>query len=86
MVFRIHHSSPISNRTGTIIRDIQQGFSYIRRDSRIFWMLAFTLIFVVLSMPYMQLLPIYVDEILHVGATGLGVLMSVSGIGALVGS
>ena len=41
---------------------------------------------VIFSMPYIMLLPIFADDILKVGATGLGVLMSVSGIGAMVGS
>jgi MFS transporter, DHA1 family, staphyloferrin A biosynthesis exporter len=86
MVFFIPHTSPVSNQTGNILSGIQEGFGYIRRHRTIFWMLIFTLIFVVLSMPYQQLLPIYVDEILHVGATGLGFLTSVSGAGALAGS
>ena len=37
-------------------------------------------------MPYMFLLPIFTEDILHVGARGLGVLVSVSGLGAVVGS
>jgi MFS family permease len=69
-----------------IMMDIQQGFSYIRKDSLILLVLVFTLIVVVLAMPYQQLLPIFVDDILKVGATGMGLLMSVSGGGALVGS
>jgi predicted MFS family arabinose efflux permease len=73
-------------RESNILADIQQGFGYIRKDSLILFVLAFTLIVVVLSMPYQQLLPIFVDDILKVGATGMGVLMSVSGAGALIGS
>jgi MFS family permease len=69
-----------------ILTDIQRGFNYIRKDSLILLVLAFTLIVTVLSMPYQQLMPIYVDNILKVGATGMGLLMSVSGGGALVGS
>ena len=69
-----------------IISDIQQGFGYIRKDTLILFILAFTLIVVVLSMPYQQLMPIFVDDILKVGAKGMGLLLSVSGAGALVGS
>jgi MFS family permease len=82
----IRHSSRISNQTGNLIEDIKKGFSYILQDRTIFFILFFTLLAVVFSMPYQQLLPIYVDDILKVGATGLGVLMMVSGAGALVGS
>jgi len=69
-----------------IMTDIQNGFRYIRKDSLILLVLAFTLIVVVLSMPYQQFMPVFSDDILKVGAPGLGLLMSVSGAGALIGS
>ena len=69
-----------------IMTDIQNGFRYIRKDSLILLILAFTLIVVVLSMPYQQFIPVFADDILKVGAPGLGLLMSVSGAGALIGS
>ncbi len=71
---------------GNILGEIQKGFQYIRKDTMILVVLGFSLMVTVLAMPYQQLLPIYVDDILKVGATGMGVLMSVSGAGALVGS
>ncbi len=86
LVFFIPRTSPSGNQTGSILNDIKEGFRYIRRDRQIFFILGFTLLMVVLSMPYQQMLPIYVDNILHVGATGMGILLSVSGAGALVGS
>jgi len=69
-----------------IMADIQNGFQYIRKESLILLVLLFTLVVTVLSMPYQQLLPVYYDDILKIGATGGGLLMMVSGIGALVGS
>lgn len=69
-----------------ILADISQGFRYIRKDSMIILILAFTLIVVVLSMPYQQLMPIFVDDILKVGAKGMGTLMGAAGAGALIGS
>jgi MFS transporter, DHA1 family, staphyloferrin A biosynthesis exporter len=82
----IRHTSRMSNQTGTLLDDIGKGFRYIKADSTIFLVLVFTLVAVVLSMPYQQLLPIYVDTIFGVGAKGLGLLMTVSGVGALIGS
>jgi MFS transporter, DHA1 family, staphyloferrin A biosynthesis exporter len=82
----IKHTSRTSNQTGNLLENIGKGFSYVRRDNVIFLVLAFTLVAVVFAMPYQQLLPIYVDTIFGTGATGLGVLMMVSGAGALVGS
>lgn len=81
-----HTSHRISNQTGNMLDDIRKGFQYVRQDTTVLFVLVFTLIVVVLSMPYQQFLPIYVDDILKVGAKGLGILMGVSGAGALVGS
>jgi MFS family permease len=39
-----------------------------------------------MGMPYAVLMPIFADQILHGGASGLGLLMGASGLGALVGA
>jgi len=69
-----------------IIHDISEGFKYIAKNSVIFRIIMFTLFIVVLSMPFQQLMPIYTDDILKVGPPGMGLLMSISGVGSLVGS
>jgi MFS family permease len=71
---------------GNVLADIKAGFRYIRLQREVLLILFFTLFFVVLAMPYRQLLPIFVDDILKVGAKGMGLLMSASGAGAMVGS
>lgn len=80
-------------QTGTItirgqgaLADLKAGLQYVRHEPTILLILVFTLFVAVLSMPYMFLMPIFVDDILKVGATGMGVLISVSGIGAITGS
>jgi len=73
-------------RNSSALTDIKEGLKYIRHDTNILLILVFTLFGVVLSMPYMQMLPIFVDDILKVGATGMGVMISVSAIGAMIGS
>jgi len=65
---------------------IKNGLSYIRQTSTVLLLLLFTTAMVVLGMPYQQLMPLFTDDILRVGATGLGILMSVCGAGALAGS
>jgi len=39
-----------------------------------------------MGMPYAVLMPIFADQILHGGASGLGILMGASGLGALAGA
>jgi MFS family permease len=76
----------VTTVTGNILREMQKGFRYIGRNRLVLQILAFTLIFVVLSMPYQQFIPVYVEDILHTGATGSGLLNGVTGAGMLVGS
>ena len=67
-------------------KDIIDGFSHIRRKKTMLHILIFTLVSMICGMPFMQLMPMITVDILHVGEGGLGVLMSVSGGGAIVGS
>ena len=66
------------------ISDVAGGFQYALREPTIALILVFTLFVVLCSMPYMMLLPIFTEDILKVGAAGMGILVSVSGIGAIV--
>ena len=72
--------------TGSILGEIYKGLHYMRKDKLILIILVFTMIVTLLSMPYQQLMPIFADDILKVGATGMGVLLAASGVGALVAS
>lgn len=80
-------------RTGTVaapgpnaLAQMKEGLNYIRHNTTIFLILFFTIFAVILTTPYYVLMPIFTEDILMVGAAGLGVLMSVSGTGAIIGS
>ncbi|MCZ6892355.1 MAG: MFS transporter [Chloroflexi bacterium] len=66
--------------------DLKEGARYVRGNTIVLGLLFLTLLTVILSVPFQFLLPIFTEDILDVGARGLGVLFSLSGIGALVGS
>jgi MFS family permease len=68
------------------IDNIKAGLKYVRNDKPIFLVLIFSLIVVFLSMPYGMLMPIFAEDILKVGASGMGILLSVAGIGSILGS
>jgi MFS family permease len=68
------------------IENIKDGLRYVRDDKPILLVLVFSLVVVVLSMPYGTLMPIFADDILKVGASGMGILLSVAGIGSICGS
>ena len=64
---------------------IADGFAYVRRNRLV--LAAITLdLFVVLLAGATALLPVFARDILHVGASGLGVLAAGMGIGAAAGS
>ncbi len=70
----------------SVLADIIEGFQYVRRKTTVLVLLVFVLLVVLLSRPYMTLMPVFAEDILKVDASGMGVLMSVSGIGAIIGS
>jgi MFS family permease len=84
--FLLPLSSKMNVRGRGALSDIRAGIGYIRRDTTILLILIITLVAVVLSMPYMMLLPAFTEDELKVGPKGLGILMGVSGIGAIAGS
>jgi MFS family permease len=75
-----------ASRGSNPINDIKEGLLYMKGKPTIMLLLTFGFSFVVLFMPFQNLLSVFSDSILKVGATGLGVLMSISGAGALVAS
>ena len=68
------------------IGDIRDALDYVRNNATLLLILIVTFVTVLFSMPYMMLLPVITDDVLEVGAKGLGILVSVSGIGAMAGS
>ncbi len=72
---------------GNSLQDVTEGWKYIRGQKTIFAILLFTAVGMILGAPYSQLLPMFADpSILNISATSLGILMMVSGIGAIIGS
>jgi MFS family permease len=68
------------------LTEIADAWNYIRKEKAILLVMIFSVFATVLGMPYTQLLPMFTEGILHVSATYLGILISVSGAGAIVGS
>ena len=69
---------------GSAVENIVEGFRFVLQNPPILALLVLLAIISLTAMPYMVLMPIFADQILHGGARGLGLLMGASGIGALV--
>jgi MFS family permease len=75
----------ISRQQG-IWQDLREGLSFARKRPSLQVILLLQFIIAFLVFPYIILLPIFARDIFHIGAPGLGVLNSASGIGALLGA
>jgi MFS family permease len=72
--------------SGNALKDILDGLNYIKREKTIMLIIVATLFVMLCGIPFMQLMPMITSDILKVGPSGMGILMSVSGAGAIVGS
>jgi MFS family permease len=65
---------------------MMEGFRFVNRTAPIRALLLLLGLVSLVGMPYVVLMPIFADKILHGGARGLGVLMGATGVGALFGA
>jgi MFS family permease len=66
----------------SIVGDIINGFSYIRNDETITWLLGILLVSNALSGGFIHMLPAYSDLILGLGVIGVSTILASRGIGA----
>jgi MFS family permease len=69
-----------------ILIELKHGFDYVFRTPVIFMLLGTNFLMVFFSLTYFMLLPGFAKDVLDAGPDKLGMLISISGIGSLVGS
>jgi MFS family permease len=65
---------------------IAQGGAYARRQPIVGMLLVAVAVFSLFAMNRLTLIPLFADQVLHVGAQGFGFLMGSMGLGALAGA
>ncbi len=65
---------------------LAEGAAYARKEPVVGLMLVAVGVFSLFAMNRLTLMPLFADEVLHVGASGFGFLMASMGLGALVGA
>src|SRR5690349_14664840 len=70
---------------GSALQHIIEGFRFVAHTPPVHALLLLLGLISLMGMPYAVLMPIFADQILHGGASGLGILMGASGLGALCG-
>lgn len=68
------------------VQELSQGFSYVWNTPVILMLLSCNFLMVFFSLTYFMLLPGFVKEVLGEGPDGLGLIISISGVGSLIGS
>jgi MFS family permease len=76
---------PVDRRPSPF-EDILEGFRFVAGTSPIRALLLLLGMVSMTGMPYAVLMPVMAQDVLHSGASGLGLLMGAAGIGALVGA
>ena len=76
----------VSKKRGGGWRDLIEGLKYVSSDRTIRTLIGVNFLIVLVSMPYTMMLPGFVREVLHEGPGTQGMLMSISGVGAMAGS
>ena len=74
------------NARSSMLVEIKEGLLYIRRNSLLIVLLAVALSTVLFSMPFKFLLPVFVGDIYHRESEAFGLLVSMMGLGTLIGS
>jgi MFS family permease len=69
-----------------VLADVKAGLSYVRRNRLVMVHLGVALAAVLLAMPIQSLLPVLVVDVFHQESGALGLLVSMMGLGSLVGS
>jgi MFS family permease len=90
-IFTLTKIRPVTGASGRkkapMIDELKGGLRYIRGHESLAMLLVIGLVPVLLGFSYQSLLPVFAsDDVLGVGASGLGLLSAAVGLGALIGS
>ena len=71
-------------KTAGVFQSLADSIQYIRSESSLVALLSLVAVITIFGWSYSVLLPIFADEILNIGAVGLGNLLTAVGIGAFI--
>lgn len=84
---RVHpRNSPAAAAVGTVLARMLEGFVLVRHDPKLRATLIVTVIYNVFGWPFTAMIPVIGQDNLQLGASGIGILASMDGIGAFCGA
>lgn len=72
--------------TGGFKEKILEGLRFMRDEPKVFTLILLVAIISLLGIPFLALMPVFARDILKIGPTGLGLLMSSAGAGSFIGA
>jgi predicted MFS family arabinose efflux permease len=75
---------PRVNKDNSALKDLKEGLQLIKNNRLILVLITVVGISSLFGISYVILMPVFANDLLHVGVRGLGLLMSSSGAGALI--
>ncbi len=85
-LFVVHPESRRDAVSSNVKADIQEAAVYVKNSPTVQSLLILAVAPMVFAFPYTAMMPLFAEELLHLGPGGLGILLSVAAAGALVGS
>lgn len=79
------HTSTLNRSGNSALAELREGLKFVRQNRHILYIVVFAFLSGFLSMAYVHMMPIFADDILKVGATGMGIMVSLSAVGAIIG-
>lgn len=81
----VHHTS-VNAAQGSILENVKTGLAYTVQNNSLRFLMLGAAVMILTVGPFQSLMPVFAEDVLNVGAGGLGVLMLSAGVGALIGS
>jgi MFS family permease len=85
LAMKIHQQRSVHSGT-TALEQLLEGLRYVFAHTEMLALLMLSLIFSMFGISYITLLPAFTDQVLHLDATGYGVINAALGLGAVVGA
>lgn len=81
---RIRNIPPPTENSARMLDQLSDGFRYVFAHREMTSLITLVGVASILGFPYLIFMPMFARDLLHVGQTGLGLLMAASGVGAFL--
>ncbi len=85
-LFYIKYRKGLTQNNNSAFKDLKEGLIFISGHRLILALISMVAAVSLFGISYVILMPVFVNDVLHIGVKGLGILMSSTGLGALIGA